>query len=105
MGSNSYKNEKNHSIRRNKFEIWSEILESCNRIPRTQSWLLRELRLKTSVIKESLLFLTERNLIYKVDEENYNTIAYSTTDRGQEALRNYYNLITKYFKSSKREKK
>ncbi|MFX0039173.1 MAG: winged helix-turn-helix domain-containing protein [Promethearchaeota archaeon] len=102
MWSGSYKHWKNNSTRRNKFEIWSEILEACNRVPRTQSWLLRELRLKTSAIKESLLFLMERELIYQVDEENSGVIGYLATDKGKEALRNYYNLITKYFKPYKK---
>jgi len=98
MRLNSNKDGKNKSTRRNKFELWSEILETCNKVPRTQSWLLRELRLKTSSVKDSLSFLVERELICQVEEENYNTVAYLTTDKGKEALRNYYTLITKYFK-------
>ncbi|MHA1191510.1 MAG: winged helix-turn-helix domain-containing protein [Promethearchaeota archaeon] len=51
------------SSRRSKFEIWAEVLEFCLRVKRTQKWLLRETRLKTSVIKETLQFLMSRNLI------------------------------------------
>lgn len=104
MWSSPYNHEKTGSFRRNKFEIWSEILEACNRVPRTQSWLLRELRLKTSSIKEALGFLMERELVNQVDEDNYNTIAYLTTVKGKEALRSYYNLITKYFNPYKKGK-
>jgi predicted transcriptional regulator len=98
MCPNYYKNGNKDSTQRNKFEIWSEILEACNKVPRTQSWLLRELRLKTSSVKNSISFLIERELIYQVEVEKYNTVAYLITDKGKEALRNYYTLITKYFK-------
>ncbi len=83
------------SSRRSKFEIWSEVLQSCLRKKRTQTWLLRETRLKTSVIKEVLEFLTSRNLIEHIDESD--NIRYQTTDRGKEALKKFYTLINDYF--------
>jgi len=98
MWSNHPNEAKNSSQRRNKFEIWSEILEACLRIARTQSWLLRELNLKTTTTKKALKFLSERGLIVQTENEKYNTISYLTSDIGKEALIQYYNLITKYFK-------
>ena len=83
------------TARRNKFEIWSEILESCLRTPRTQTWLLREIRLKTQAIKETLHFLLLRHLIEQIDD--INGIKYQTTKKGEEALIKYYNLINDFF--------
>ena len=48
--------------RRTKYEIWVEILEVCLNQPRTQSWILRDLRLKTEHVKNSLQFLIDREL-------------------------------------------
>ena len=83
------------SSRRNKFEIWSEVMESCLRAPRTQTWLLREIRLKTQVIKETLQFLLLRHLLEQIDD--INGIRYQTTKKGEEALIKYYNLINDFF--------
>ena len=83
------------SSRRSKFEIWAEILEFCLKTERTQTWLLRETRLKTSAIKENLQFLLSRNLIKPI--ENEEIIKYQTTDRGKEALKKFYTLINDYF--------
>ena len=96
--------KRNKSSRRNKFEIWAEILEVCLRTARTQSWLLRELRLKTSSIREAIIFLVDRELIIQIDESNYNTIGYLTTAKGKETLAQYYKLITKYFSLKKKKK-
>jgi hypothetical protein len=61
------------SSRRSKFEIWAEVLELCLREKRTQTWLLRETRLKTKAIKQTLQFLLSRNLIVQLnDEDNRN---------------------------------
>ena len=83
------------SSRRSKFEIWTEVLESCLRVKRTQTWLLREIRLKTSVIKEILEFLTSRNLIEQFNEDDL--VKYQTTERGEEVLKKYYVLVNDYF--------
>ena len=83
------------TAKRNKFEIWSEVLESCLRTPRTQTWLLREIRLKTQVIKETLQFLLLRHLVEQIDD--INGIRYQTTKKGEEALIKYYNLINSFF--------
>lgn len=83
------------SSRRSKFEIWTEILEFCLRAKRTQTWLLRKTRLKTSTIKETLQFLLSRNLIEQLNDGDL--IKYQTTDRGEEVLKRFYTLINDYF--------
>ncbi|NVM19555.1 MAG: hypothetical protein HWN80_17770 [Candidatus Lokiarchaeota archaeon] len=83
------------SSRRNKFEIWAEVLEFCLRAKRTQTWLLRETRLKTSAIKETLQFLLSRNLIEEQKEGDIKK--YQTTDRGEEVLKRFYTLVNDYF--------
>lgn len=86
------------SSRRNKFEIWAEVLESCLRTSRTQSWLLRHLRLKTSSIKEALAILLSAQLIELVDtfHTKNGTKEYRTTVKGEETLSQYYQLLTKF---------
>lgn len=91
------------SARRSKFEIWSEVLEFCLRAKRTQTWLLRETRLKTSAIKETLQFLLSRNLIEQINEVDI--IKYRTTERGEEVLKKYYTLINDYFDLNRGRKK
>ena len=83
------------SSRRSKFETWTEVLESCLRKKRTQTWLLREIRLKTSAIKEILEFLTSRNLIQQYNEDDL--VKYQTTERGEEVLKKFYALVNDYF--------
>ena len=83
------------SSRRSKFEIWTEVLEFCLRAKRTQTWLLRKTRLKTSAIKETLQFLLSRNLIEQLNDGDL--IKYQTTDRGEEVLKRFYTLINDYF--------
>jgi predicted transcriptional regulator len=87
-----------HTPRRNKFQIWAEILESCLSTSRTQSWLLRYLHLKTITIKEALDFLLSARLIELVDpfQTVNNTREYRTTIKGEEALALYYQLMTKF---------
>ena len=91
------------SSRRSKFEIWSEVLEFCLRKKRTQTWLLRKTRLKTSSIKETLQFLLSRNLIEQLNEDD--TIKYQTTDRGEEVLKRFYTLVNDYFDLNQNRKK
>ena len=81
--------------RRNQFEIWAEVLEACTRKGRTQSALLRQLRLKTSAIKDAIDFLIGAGLVQESGDDNR---LYLTTPKGEEALITYYRLITNYFK-------
>ncbi len=90
------------AARRNQFEIWAEVLEVCARAGRTQSWLLRQLRLKTSAIKEALEFLLGAGLIVATVNADVDTREYQTTPKGEEALTTYYKLITKYFLKEKK---
>jgi len=83
------------SSRRSKFEIWAEVLEFCLRAKRTQTWLLRETRLKTSAIKETLQFLLSRNLIEQINDDDIKK--YHTTERGEDVLKRFYTLVNDYF--------
>lgn len=85
--------------RRSKFEIWAEVMEACTRGPRTQSWLLRKVGLKTQAIKEILDFLVTAGLLEQLSTSNSNGSRweFQTTTKGEAALTHYYQLITKYF--------
>lgn len=84
-----------NSSRRSRFEIWSKVLEFCLRKKRSQTWLLRNARLNTSSIKETIQFLLSRDLIEELREGDI--IKYHTTIRGEEALQKFYILIKDYF--------
>ena len=84
-------------VRRSKFEIWAELLEACARTPRTQSWLLRRVGLKTSAIKEALDFLVTAGLIEQRTSTDSEIGEFCTTTKGEAALTQYYQLVTKYF--------
>ena len=74
----------------------------CVRAGRTQSWLLRQLRLKTSAIKDALEFLLGAGLIAATVNADADARQYQTTPKGEEALTTYYKLITKYFSKEKK---
>ena len=93
------RNGKKSSKRRNKFEIWSEILENCLKTPQTQSWLCRNLQLKTSYFKESIDFLIERELV--IERKTFEKVEYLTSKKGEETLIQYYILINNFFKLNK----
>lgn len=95
MRSNTFDRVLMMSSKRSKFEVWSEILESCLRKPRTQTWLLRKTRLKTKSIKENIQFLLSRNLVEEIEE--LDIVKFQTTDKGEEALVKYYSLIIEFF--------
>ena len=96
-GSYSPKRIQRKAVRRSKFEIWAELLEACARTARTQSWLLRRVGLKTSAIKEALDFLVTTGLIEKLPSTDSDLGEFYTTSKGEEALTQYYQLVTKYF--------
>ncbi|MHA1522194.1 MAG: winged helix-turn-helix domain-containing protein [Promethearchaeota archaeon] len=83
--------------RRTKYEIWVGILEVCLYTPRHQSWILRELGMKTEAVKEALNFLLERNLLNSLEKDDDNWISYHTSLKGKEALNHFYHLITHFF--------
>ncbi|NVM55326.1 MAG: hypothetical protein HWN66_16585 [Candidatus Helarchaeota archaeon] len=84
-----------NSSKRSKFEIWSEVLESCLRRPRSQTWLLRKIRLKTKTIKTTLQFLESRDLLEQIEDTGI--IKYLTTEKGEKALIQFYTLIIEFF--------
>ncbi len=102
MNSSPSNQTSSGASRRNQFEIWAEVLEVCLRSGRTQSWLLRQLRLKTSAIKEAIEFLLGARLIVATLKTDDDTREYQTTPKGEEALTTYYKLITKYFLKEKK---
>ena len=92
------------SLRRNRFEIWSEVLEACLRNCRTQSWLMRKVGVKTSAMKEALDFLDGTGLIEKVEKSDVGlNFEFRTTAKGEQALLHYYRLITDYFTHNRNE--
>lgn len=103
MGETMSKSDNNtRSKRRSRYEIWSEILEVCLYVPRSQTWILRKLGLKTNSVKENINFLLERELIeiHMQDELKL----YKTSKKGEEALMLFYKLVIKYFDSKTRKK-
>lgn len=82
--------------RRSKFEIWAEVLEACVYTTRTQSWLLRRVGLKTKMIKKALDFLITAGLIKQLPTSE-DRREFRTTAKGEEALMQYYQLVTEYF--------
>ncbi len=64
---------------------------------RTQSWLIRELGLKTQMVKEDVAYLIEAGLIEQVDEPESGLYVYHTTEKGKEALIRFYQLISRFF--------
>ena len=89
--------------RRDKFEIWSGLLEACLYTSRTQSWLMRKLGLNTAAAKESLDKLTSGGLLTSIDEPTMGRYEYKTTEKGKAALNQYYLLITEFFVTKKSE--
>lgn len=88
--------------RRTKYEIWVEILEVCLNQSRHQSWILRELGLKTDHVKDSIQFLIDRDLLHADNQEEEKWVGYQTTLKGKEALLHFYTLITNFFPQKKK---
>ena len=83
--------------RRNKYDILAEILATCKKRPRTQSWLLAHLRLSTSSGKNYIGFLVATKLIEANKPQGLRSTTYKTTAKGKKALRKYNILTTQYF--------
>lgn len=96
-GSYTLQRVQRKQMRRSKFEIWAELLEACTRTHRTQSWLLRRVGLKTSTIKEAIDFLVTTGLLETLHSSESDLGEFHTTEKGEEALTQYYELVTKYF--------
>ena len=97
LGAYPFQRVQRKTIRRSKFEIWAEIMDACARTARTQSWLLRRIGLKTKAIKEALDFLLTTGLIEQLHSSDRNLGEFQTSAKGEEALTQYYQLVTKYF--------
>jgi predicted transcriptional regulator len=88
--------------RRGKFEIWSALLEACLRTPRTQSWLMRKVYLNTTAAKDALSILIRGELLEQVSQPTAGTYEFKTTEKGKEALAQYYQLITYFFETKQK---
>jgi len=84
-------------VRRNKYDILAGILAACNKYPRTQTWLLGYLGISTSMAKNSLRFLVVAKLIKETRPMGMRTTNYKTTRKGENALKTYLVLKTRYF--------
>ena len=84
-----------YTRKRTSFELWAELLELCTRKARTQSWLMRTMGVNTNTIKELLEHLLTRQLLKKEEQEQFTH--FITTDKGEEALKQYYLLISQFF--------
>ncbi|MFX0107485.1 MAG: winged helix-turn-helix domain-containing protein [Candidatus Hodarchaeota archaeon] len=91
--------------RRTKYERWVELLEACVWESRTQSWLMRHLGLKTQMIKEDIQFLLDAGLFEQVDAPEEGIYVFKTTEKGREALDQFYTLVTQFFTSSNDSKR
>jgi predicted transcriptional regulator len=58
---------------------------------------MRELGLKTQMVKEDVMYLIEAGLIEQVDEPESGLYVYRTTEKGKEALVKFYQLVTRFF--------
>ena len=83
--------------RRTKYERWVELLEVCVWEPRTQSWLMRQLGLKTQIIKEDIQFLLDAGLFVQIDKPEVGIYVFKTTEKGRDALDQFYTLVTQFF--------
>jgi predicted transcriptional regulator len=60
---------------------------------------MRHLGLKTQMIKEDLDFLIVAGLFEQVDEPEAGIYVFKTTEKGREALEQFYILVTQFFTS------
>jgi predicted transcriptional regulator len=72
-------------------------MEACVHTARTQSWLMRQVGLKTKAIKEAINFLLTTGLIKQQHSSDRNLGEFQTSAKGEEALTQYYQLVTKFF--------
>ena len=86
-----------NSSRRNRYEIYAEILDICTKPNIHLSFIIRNLRLQTQKCKEYLLFLLDRGLIQVIDA-GVDGIVYQTTPKGLEGVKNFLDVLEKYFK-------
>ena len=85
------------SSRRNKFELWVEILDLCSDNNIHLSKIMRELRLRTGKCKEYLTFLIQKDLLNISKDESDGSIRYLTTVKGKKAVKQFLQLFSKFF--------
>lgn len=96
LNKNKLLDKFHRSPRRNKYEIWIEILDLCTDDNIHLSFIIRELRLQTEKCKDYLTFLVERDLI-KVLKSEKNGIIYQTTPKGRECVERFLEDINTFF--------
>ena len=82
--------------RRTKYDVWSQILESCLVTRRTRFWLLSRLNLSSAALNKALRLLEIARLI-KAKKVSGEKMKYMTTLKGREALEAYYFLVKNYY--------
>jgi predicted transcriptional regulator len=85
------------SARRNKYEIWVEILSLCSYQSMKLSGIMRELRLRTGKCKEYLIFLIQHHLLQISRDEEDGNIKYTTSEKGKNAVKDFFHLLGTYF--------
>lgn len=58
---------------------------------------MRELGMKTQIIKEDLSFLQQAELLKQIDAPEVGIFVFRTTEKGKEALNKFYQLVTRFF--------
>lgn len=58
---------------------------------------MRQLGMKTQIMKEDLSFLAEAELLEQMDEPQEGIYEFKTTEKGREALKQFYKLVTQFF--------
>ena len=53
--------------------------------------------MKTKIMKEDLSYLTGAGLLDQADEPQAGIYEFKTTDKGREALSQFYKLVTQFF--------
>jgi len=61
---------------------------------------MRQLGMKTQIMKEDLSFLAEAELLEQMDEPQEGIYEFKTTEKGREALKQFYKLVTQFFTKS-----
>ena len=85
------------SPRRNKYELWVEILDLCKDNKIHLSQIMRVLRLRTGKCKEYLTFLIQKDLLHLSQDETDGTILYFTSPKGKTAVRQFLKILSDYF--------
>ena len=58
---------------------------------------MRHLGMKTQIMKEDLFFLVKAGLLEQMDEPGKGIYEFKTTEKGREAMEQFYKLVTQFF--------